>query len=134
MTPSLTKITRGLSGARWHAPGHDPVAAAASGTLDRLQSETGENRVLLRCLLNRGLTSAEEVRKFLAPEFIDDLHSPFLLRDMELATERLRRAIRDRERIMIVTDFDVDGTTSSVILSHTLRLLGAGDLISCYIP
>jgi single-stranded-DNA-specific exonuclease len=35
---------------------------------------------------------------------------------------------------MIVTDFDVDGTTSSVILSHTLRLLGAGDLISCYIP
>ena len=134
MTPSLTKITRGLSGARWHAPGHDPVAAAASGTLDRLQSETGENRVLLRCLLNRGLTSADEVRKFLAPEFIDDLHSPFLLRDMELATDRLRRAIRDRERIMIVTDFDVDGTTSSVILSHTLRLLGAGDLISCYIP
>lgn len=35
---------------------------------------------------------------------------------------------------MIVTDFDVDGTTSSVILSNTLRLLGAGDLISCYIP
>jgi single-stranded-DNA-specific exonuclease len=134
MTPSLTKITRGLSGARWHAPGYDPVATAASGTLDRLQSETGENRLLLRCLLNRGLTSADEVRKFLAPEFIDDLHSPFLLRDMELAAERLRRAIRDRERIMIVTDFDVDGTTSSVILSHTLRLLGAGDLISCYIP
>ncbi|HZF38353.1 MAG TPA: single-stranded-DNA-specific exonuclease RecJ [Blastocatellia bacterium] len=133
MTPSLTKITRGLTGARWHAP-CDPVAAAASGTLDRLQSETGENRILLRCLLNRGLTSAEEVRKFLAPEFIDDLHSPFLLRDMGRAAERLRRAIHDRERIMIVTDFDVDGTTSSVILSHTLRLLGAGDLISCYIP
>ena len=89
---------------------------------------------MLRCLLNRGLTSAEEVRKFLAPEFIDDLHSPFLLRDMGRAAERLRRAIHDRERIMIVTDFDVDGTTSSVILSHTLRLLGAGDLISCYIP
>src|SRR5215813_8657345 len=134
MTSSLTKITRGLTGARWYAPGYDPSALASSGILDRLQSETGENRILLRCLINRGLTSAEEVRKFLAPEFIDDLHSPFLLRDMELATERLRRAIRDRERIMIVTDFDVDGTTSSVILSHTLRLLGAGDLISCYIP
>jgi len=76
--------------------------------LDRLQSETGENRVLLRCMLNRGLTSAEEIRKFLAPEFIDDMHSPFLLRDMDRAVERLRRAIRDRERIMIVTDFDVD--------------------------
>jgi single-stranded-DNA-specific exonuclease len=137
MTPSLTKITRGLTGARWHAPDGATVAPAASGAspqLDRLESETGENRILLRCLLNRGLTTAEEVRKFLAPEFIPDLHSPFLLRDMEHAAERLRRAIRERERIMIVTDFDVDGTTSSVILSHTLRLLGAGDLISCYIP
>jgi single-stranded-DNA-specific exonuclease len=131
MTPSLTKITRGLAGARWHATAWGPEASAL---LDRLQSETGENRILLRCLLNRGLTTAEEVRKFLAPEFIDDLHSPFLLRDMEQATERLRRAVRDRERIRIVTDFDVDGTTSSVILSNTLRLLGAGDLISCYIP
>jgi single-stranded-DNA-specific exonuclease len=134
MTPSLTKIMRGLTGARWHAPGYDPSAPASSGILDRLQAETGENRILLRCLINRGLTNAEDVRKFLAPEFIGDLHSPFLLRDMELAAERLRRAIHDRERIMIVTDFDVDGTTSSVILSHTLRLLGAGDLISCYIP
>ncbi|HEV2666052.1 MAG TPA: single-stranded-DNA-specific exonuclease RecJ [Blastocatellia bacterium] len=136
MTPSLTKITRGLTGARWHVIDFDPVAQAsdAKAQLDRLQSETGENRILLRCLLNRGLTKAEEIRKFLAPEFIDDLHSPFLLRDMRQAAERLRRAISDRERIMIVTDFDVDGTTSSVILSHTLRLLGAGDLISCYIP
>jgi single-stranded-DNA-specific exonuclease len=136
MTPSLTKIRRGLTGARWQVIGYDPVApaAGASTQLDRLQSETGENLLLLRCLLNRGLMNAEAIRKFLAPEFIDNLHSPFLLRDMELAAERLRRAIRDRERIMIVTDFDVDGTTSSVILSHTLRLLGAGDLISCYIP
>jgi single-stranded-DNA-specific exonuclease len=136
MTPSLTKIRRGLTGARWQVIGYDPVApaAGASTQLDRLQSETGENLLLLRCLLNRGLMNAEEIRKFLAPEFIDNLHSPFLLRDMELAAERLLRAIRDRERIMIVTDFDVDGTTSSVILSHTLRLLGAGDLISCYIP
>ncbi|MBO0861512.1 MAG: single-stranded-DNA-specific exonuclease RecJ [Chloracidobacterium sp.] len=134
MTPSLTKITRGLTGAHWHAPGYDLSAPPSSGIFDRLQSETGENRILLRCLINRGLTSADEVRKFLEPDFIDNLHSPFLLRDMELAAERLRRAIRDRERIMIVTDFDVDGTTSSVILSHTLRLLGVGDLISCYIP
>src|SRR5262247_3538735 len=136
MTPSLTKITRGITGARWHVIDNDPAAWASGATaqFDRLQSETGENRIMLRCLLNRGLTGAEAIRKFLAPGFSDDLHSPFLLRDMERAAERLRHAIRDRERIMIVTDFDVDGTTSSVILSHTLRLLGAGDLISCYIP
>ncbi|MGE0128287.1 MAG: single-stranded-DNA-specific exonuclease RecJ [Blastocatellales bacterium] len=128
MTPPLIKITRGLTGARWQ------LANCDSLPLDRLQAETGENRILLRCLLNRGLSNAEDIQKFLAPEFINHLHSPFLLRDMSQAAERLRRAVRDRERIMIVTDFDVDGTTSSVILSNTLRLLGAGELISCYIP
>jgi single-stranded-DNA-specific exonuclease len=133
MTPFLTKITRGLTGARWRVINHDLLGPAAT-VLDRLRSETGENGILLRCLLNRGLSNAEEVRKFLSPEFVNHLHSPFLLRDMGRAAERLRRAVRDRERIMIVTDFDVDGTTSSVILSHALRLLGAGDLISCYIP
>lgn len=131
MTPNTIKITRGLTGARWQMTNHDPLPQS---TLDRLQAETGENPILLRCLLNRGLSNAEDVQKFLAPEFANHLHSPFLLRDMDRAAERLRRAVRDRERIMIVTDFDVDGTTSSVILSHTLKLLGAGDLISCYIP
>jgi single-stranded-DNA-specific exonuclease len=128
MTPSLIKITRGLSGARWQLIDCDALA------LDRLYAETGEERVLLQCLLNRGLTNAPEAKKFLSPEFAAHLHSPFLLRDMEQAVERLRRAVSDRERIMIVTDFDVDGTTSSVILSQTLRLLGGGDLTSCYIP
>ncbi|MCI0387145.1 MAG: DHH family phosphoesterase, partial [Acidobacteria bacterium] len=133
MMPSLTKITRGLTGARWRVINHD-LLEPAGDVLDRLRSETGVNGILLRCLLNRGISNAEEVRKFLSPEFVNHLHSPFLLRDMGRAAERLRRAIRDRERIMIVTDFDVDGTTSSVILSHALRFLGAGELTSCYIP
>jgi single-stranded-DNA-specific exonuclease len=128
MIPSPIKITRGLSEARWQMIRRD------QSELDRLQAETGEEPILLRCLLNRGLSNAAEVKKFLSPEFAAHLHSPFLLRDMEPAVERLRRAVRDRERMMIVTDFDVDGTTSSVILAQTLKLLGGGDLISCYIP
>ncbi len=128
MTPSPIKITRGLSGARWQMINCDEPA------LDRLCAETGEERLALRCLLNRGLTNAAEVKKFLSPEFAARLHSPFLLRDMGQAVERLRAAVRDRERIMIVTDFDVDGTTSSVILSNTLKLLGGDGLITCYIP
>ena len=133
MTPSLTKITRGLTGARWRVINHD-LLEQATAILDALKTDTGENGILIRCLFNRGITNAEEVRKFLAPEFVNHLHSPFLLRDMERATERLRQAIRDRERIMIVTDFDVDGTTSSVILKYALKFLGAGDLITSYIP
>lgn len=122
------KITRGISGTRWQLTVCDEAA------LQTLRTETGEEEILLRCLLNRGLSHAADVKKFLAPEFSADLHSPNLLRDMPQAVERLRQAIRDREHILIVTDFDVDGTTSSVILSQTLKLLGGTDLISCYIP
>ncbi len=122
------KITRGLSGARWQ------LTACNEGALHALCGETGESEIVVRCLLNRGLSHATDVKKFLAPEFSADLHSPDLLRDMPQAVERLHQAIRDRQRILIVTDFDVDGTTSSVILSQTLKLLGGTDLISCYIP
>lgn len=128
MISPTTKIMRGLSGARWHLKDCDEVA------LQQLAAQTGEDQILLRCLLNRGLSNAEEIKKFLAPQFIPHLHSPLLLRDMGRAVERLRQAIRNHERVLIVTDFDVDGTTSSVIISQTLKLLGSADLISCYIP
>ncbi len=57
-----------------------------------LQAETGESALVLRCLLNRSLTSAEEISRFLAPDFPAHLHAPTLLRDMSKAVERLRQA------------------------------------------
>jgi single-stranded-DNA-specific exonuclease len=128
MIPSSTKISRSISGARWQLSYCDETV------LERLRKETGEDGILLRCLLNRGLTDAEGIREFLNPRFTHHLHSPMLLRDMPRAVDRIRRAMRDNERILIVTDFDVDGTTSSVIISQTLKLLGGAGLISCYIP
>ncbi len=123
-----TGITRGLSGARWQMAGCDEAS------LERLQAETGEAAPVLRCLINRGLTEAAEIARFLSPAFPAHLHSPTLLRDMSVAVERLHEAVRRRERIMVVTDFDVDGTTSSVILSNVLRLIGGDGLITCYVP
>jgi single-stranded-DNA-specific exonuclease len=128
MIPSPTKITRGLTGANWLLSLYD------EGTVRRLSGEVNEDQILLRCLLNRGLSDAGEIKRFLEPHFTSHLHSPLLLRDMGQAVERLRRAVRNHERILIVTDFDVDGTTSSIIISQTLKLLGGGDLITCYIP
>ncbi len=128
MTPPFTTITRGLTGARWQ------LAECDESMLRTLREETGEEEILLRCLVNRGFSHAAEIKKFLSPEFSADLHSPFLLRDMAQAVARLRQAINQHQKILIVTDFDVDGTTSSVILSQTLKLLGGGDLIECYIP
>ncbi|MCW5971382.1 MAG: single-stranded-DNA-specific exonuclease RecJ [Blastocatellales bacterium] len=121
-------IKHGVSGARWRLAGCD------AGALNRLLRETGEDELLLRCLLNRGVAAASEVGRFLAPDFHPHLHPPSLLRDMNAAVERLRTAVARRERILIVTDFDVDGTTSSVILSSALRLIDGGDLIAPYIP
>src|SRR5262245_50136357 len=128
MTPKCINIRRGISGAIWQLRNCDETAA------QRLARETGEDILTIRCLLNRGLEQANEIGRFLKPQFSQHLHPPFLLRDMQLAVERLRRAIRDGEKIMIVTDFDVDGTTSSVIISQTIKLLGGANLVSCYIP
>ncbi len=126
--PQRTILT-GLSGARWQ------VSESRAETLQQLHLETGEPTLLLRCLLNRGVTSATQIQQFLAPDFTHHRHAPDLLRDMPHAVARLRQAVTNRERILIVTDFDVDGTTSSVILFNTLKLIGgAHELVSCYVP
>lgn len=122
-------ITKGLSGARWQ------LFACDEPLLHRLHQETGEPLQLLRCLMHRGLSSAVQIKDFLRPDFILHRHAPELLRDMAPAVARLRQAITSRERILIVTDFDVDGTTSSVILSNTLKLIGGDPTrVSCYVP
>lgn len=125
------KLARGLTGARWQLLPNDSAYEAALG---KLQAQTGEGELVVRCLLNRGLADAAQIKLFLNPDFPANLHPPTMLRDMPLAVERLRQAIHNRERILVVTDFDVDGTTSSVILSQVLRLLGGTDLVTCYIP
>lgn len=122
-------ITTGVSGAHWQLFQGDETM------LSRLHKETGESLQLLRCLLNRGLTAANQISDFLSPDFMRHRHAPVLLRDMTRAVARLQQAIKQRERILIVTDFDVDGTTSSVILSSTIKLVGGdSNLISCYVP
>jgi single-stranded-DNA-specific exonuclease len=75
-------------------------------------------------LWRRGLRDSESVARFLHPR-IEDLHDPFLLRDMGRAADRIGRAIARREAIEIHGDYDVDGVTSTVILKKTLGLLGA---------
>ena len=69
-------------------------------------------RVIAQVLLNRGVETFDEARLFLKPT-LDDLHSPFLMVDMDLAVERISAAINNREHIMIFGDYDVDGTTAT---------------------
>lgn len=81
-------------------------------------------RAAAEVLWRRGLRDPDAAQRFLDPR-IQDLHDPFLLRDMNLAVQRIRRAIRDGERIEIHGDYDVDGVTSTVVLKAALDMVGA---------
>lgn len=75
-------------------------------------------------LVSRGYDSEEKAYKFLNPS-LQDLHEPFLLKDMRKAVERILKAIENREKILIWGDYDVDGTTGTVVLRKVLEILGA---------
>ncbi|MGI8991989.1 MAG: single-stranded-DNA-specific exonuclease RecJ [Bryobacteraceae bacterium] len=102
---------------RWIFPEARPGETAA------LASALGLSQPIAAILISRGVANSETARTFLAPQ-LEDLHDPGLMRDMPAAIERIRRAIRDRERIQIHGDYDVDGTTSTVILKIAIELAG----------
>ncbi|MBI1798091.1 MAG: single-stranded-DNA-specific exonuclease RecJ, partial [Candidatus Eisenbacteria bacterium] len=75
-------------------------------------------------LVNRGIASLEDARRFLDP-CLEDLHDPSRLLDLDLAVGRIRRAIERGERILVHGDYDVDGITSTFLLYRALSDLGA---------
>ena len=86
---------------------------------------------LSRALILRGVDTFDRARAFFRPG-ISGLHDPFLMEDMHAASDRVARAIRDKERIVVYGDYDVDGTTASALLVSSLRLLG-GD-VGFFVP
>ncbi len=74
--------------------------------------------------LRRGVTTAEELEPYCRPS-LAMLHDPAAIGGMDAAAERILRAVRDRETILIYGDYDVDGVTSIVLLRSVLRTLGA---------
>ncbi|HEX7708609.1 MAG TPA: single-stranded-DNA-specific exonuclease RecJ [Thermoanaerobaculia bacterium] len=82
------------------------------------------NGVLRSILIRRGVTDQESFRRFVSPS-IADLHDPSTIHGMDHACERIARAVRDREAIVIYGDYDVDGVTSIVLLRVVLKAMGA---------
>jgi single-stranded-DNA-specific exonuclease len=82
------------------------------------------NATLRSLLIRRGVTDDDSFRRFVAPA-IGDLHDPSTIHGMTHACERIARAVRDGEGIVIYGDYDVDGVTSIVMLQTVLRALGA---------
>ncbi len=75
-------------------------------------------------LINRGIRTVDDARDFLFGD-ISSCHDPYSLKDMDLAVKRVREAISAGEKILVYGDYDVDGVTSTALLSETLRELGA---------
>jgi single-stranded-DNA-specific exonuclease len=88
-------------------------------------------RAIVQILHNRGCDTPEAIEKFFAPS-LSDLYDPFLMSDMEKAVDRITRAIRDKEKILIHGDYDTDGITGAALLISNLRKFGA--VVSYYIP
>lgn len=107
------------------------MPAADSASVESLCAALRIRTPAAKVLVNRGLSDPASARRFLAPS-LDGLNDPFALRDMDRALDRLRRAISDRERILIYGDYDVDGTTSVVILTKAIEL--AGGAASYHVP
>lgn len=100
-------------------------------TIHNIRELLNVDRVIATLLYERRMTSFEEIKKFFRPDY-SQLHSPFLMKGMEKAIERITQAIQKNERILIYGDYDVDGTTAvSIVYSffktHT-------DNIDYYIP
>lgn len=97
----------------------------------QLASELNISPILAQLLVQRGIHTFEEARKYFRPDFAN-LHDPFLMADMEKAIERLTDAIQDNEKILIYGDYDVDGTTSVSLVYKFLKKFYSN--VGFYIP
>jgi single-stranded-DNA-specific exonuclease len=89
------------------------------------------DRSIAHLLVQRGIETFEEAKAFFRPK-IEDLHNPFLMKDMDKAVERIERALATNERILVYGDYDVDGTTSVALMATYLET--KTDQIATYIP
>ncbi len=96
----------GISERQWIVKA--PADAEKAG---RLATELGIDRVLADLLVQRGVETFEDARSFFRPR-LEDLHDPFLMKDMDKAVERLHQAITGGESVLVYGDYDVDGTTA----------------------
>ena len=100
-------------------------------TVTHLSKALGIDPLLSSLLAQRGITTYDQAKRFFRPS-LEELHDPFLMQDMDLAVERIQRAIAAQEAILIYGDYDVDGTTSVALLSSYLKSYYPN--VATYIP
>lgn len=125
ITPAFLGVESSIMGRRWKARNTDERQALA------LSQALGLPELVGRLLAGRGV-GLEEAERFLSPTLRAFLPDPSVLRDMDVAAERVARAIRDGEQVAVFGDYDVDGATSSALLTRFFRALDRS--LRVYIP
>ena len=98
---------------------------------DILMKELRVHHIISRILTSRRILSTEDASRYLTPS-LNDLHNPFLMKDMQKGVQRITGAIYNHEKIVIYGDYDADGVTSVVVLLKFLMEIGHN--VSHYIP
>ena len=96
-----------------------------------LQKELQVDAITASLLVQRGIETYDDAKTFFRPS-LNDLHDPFLMKDMDKAVARIEKAIANNENILVYGDYDVDGTTSVALMSSYLKT--HQDNIVTYIP
>lgn len=104
---------------------------ADNETVQALSHQLNIDQSLAQILVQRGIKSFEEARQFFRPT-LQELHDPFLMKDMDRAVNRLMNAIKANEKILVYGDYDVDGTTAVVLFYHFISQLTPH--VTYYIP
>src|SRR5579875_607629 len=104
--------------ARWSGP-----PEISQSAVDALRTGLRLERLVAAILTARGFAELHAAQDFLAPK-LDGLFDPLAMRDMEVAVARLQKALREREPVLLYGDYDVDGTSSIVVLKKALEILG----------
>jgi single-stranded-DNA-specific exonuclease len=112
---------------RWRVLETDP------GLAEALSRSLGISIQICRMLVSRGITTFDQARSFFRPS-LDDLHSPWLMKDMRKAADRIIRAIAAGEKILVYGDYDVDGTTAVACMFRFLTSVAAQGQVDFYIP
>ncbi|MET0571825.1 MAG: single-stranded-DNA-specific exonuclease RecJ, partial [Pedobacter agri] len=103
------------------------------GKVASLQSSLGISETICKMLVGRGITTFEEAKSFFRPS-LQSLHDPYLMKDMDLAVNRVLQAIDQKEKILVFGDYDVDGTTSVACMYSFLVEIYDSALVDFYIP
>ena len=88
-----------------------PISTEQTEASRQLAQDLGISPILGRLLVERGITDVPSAKKFFRPQ-LPDLIDPFLMKDMDVAVDRLNKALGKKERILVYGDYDVDGTTA----------------------